>query len=171
MSFQPIGNYLSWLFDRYIFDKYMHGVSWCMLVFLSRLPGLVIAVLIIGGHSTSTLIGHIYPTAESGQRILLDTQLGLNKNLTAAEIQLIGPVLPILKADTSMDRDFILLEQEDKSILLYQYQSRIPIEEGVPMRFTWLADFDTILDAMAEANGIKDVVKNNPWESNMDNSK
>jgi hypothetical protein len=58
------------------------------------------------------------PTAESGQRILLDTQLGLNKNLTAAEIQLIGPVLPILKADTSMDRDFILLEQEDKSILL-----------------------------------------------------
>ncbi len=39
------------------------------------------------------------------------------------------------------------------------------------MRFTWLADFDTILDTMAEANGIKDVVKNNPWESNMDNSK
>ena len=108
----------------------MHGVSWYMLVFLFRLTGLVIAVLIIVGHSTSTLIGHIYPTAESGQRILLDTQLGLNKNLTAAEIQLIGPVLPILKADTTMDRDFILLEQEDKSILLYQYQSRIPIEEG-----------------------------------------
>jgi hypothetical protein len=39
------------------------------------------------------------------------------------------------------------------------------------MRFTWLADFDTILDAMAEANGIKDAVKNNPWESNMNNSK
>jgi uncharacterized protein YbcV (DUF1398 family) len=29
------------------------------------------------------------------------------------------------------------------------------------MRFTWLADFDTILDAIAEANVIKYVVKNN----------
>lgn len=32
------------------------------------------------------------------------------------------------------------------------------------MNLTWLADFDTIQDAMAETNGIKEVVKNNPWE-------
>lgn len=123
------------------------------------------AVLFITGHITSTLFGQPYPTAESGQRILLDTQSGLNKNLTTAEIQLIGPVLPILEADTSYDRDFILVEQqEDKSISLYQYQSKIPIEVGIPKNLTWLADFDTIQDAMAETNGIKEAVKNNPWE-------
>ena len=122
-------------------------------------------VLFITGHITSTLFGQPYPTSESGQRILLDTQSGLNENLTTAEIQLIGPVLPILEADTSYDRDFILVEQQvNKSISLYQYQSKIPIEVGIPMNLTWLADFDTIQDAMAETNGIKETVKNNPWE-------
>jgi hypothetical protein len=39
-----------------------------------------------------------------------------------------------------------------------------PIDEGVPMNLTRLADFDTIQDVMAEANGIKDVMMNKPWK-------
>jgi hypothetical protein len=142
------------------------------MVVISVFPlGLVIVAAVLAIGDNSILFGQTYPTAESGQRILIDTKSGLSKNLTTAEIQLIGPILPILEAETSRDRDYILLEQEDESISFYQYQSKIPIEEGVPMKLTWLADFNTILDAMAEANGIKDVVKNNPSESNMDISK
>jgi hypothetical protein len=36
-----------------------------------------------------------------------------------------------------------------------------PIRIGIPMNLTRLADYDTIQDAMAEADGIKDAVKNN----------
>jgi hypothetical protein len=36
-----------------------------------------------------------------------------------------------------------------------------PIKTGIPMNLTRLADYDTIQDAMAEADGIKDAVKNN----------
>lgn len=50
-----------------------------------------------------------------GQRILMDTQSGLIDNLTTVEIQLVGPILPILEAETSQDKDFILLEQENES--------------------------------------------------------
>ena len=78
------------------------------------------------------------------------------------EVQLIAPVLLILRADTSQDKDFMLLGYNNNSISLYQYQSKIPIDEGVPMNLTRLADFETIQDAMAEAHGIKDVVMNNP---------
>jgi hypothetical protein len=57
----------------------------------------------------------------------------------------------------------MLLGYKNSSISLYQYQSKIPIDGGVPMNLTRLADFDTIQDAMAEANGIKDVININPW--------
>jgi hypothetical protein len=129
-------------------------------------PGLAIvaaAVLVVTTDESSILFGQkIYPAAESGQRILLDTKSGLNKNLTIDEVQLIAPVLLILRADTSRDKDFMLLGYNNNSISLYQYQSKIPIDEGVPMNLTRLADFETIQDAMAEAHGIKDVVMNNP---------
>ena len=36
-----------------------------------------------------------------------------------------------------------------------------PMKIGIPMNLTRLADFDTIQDAMAEADGIKVAVKNN----------
>jgi hypothetical protein len=145
-------------------DRYMNGISLFKLMSLQLSPGLVMAaaVLVISDHSSSSILfGQTsYPTAESGQRILLDTKSGLNKNLTAAETQLVGPVLPILEAGASSCRGFILVEQQEgKSISLYQYQSKIPIEVGIPMNLTWLADFDTILDAMAEAEGIKEIVK------------
>jgi hypothetical protein len=56
----------------------------------------------------------------------------------------------------------LLVEQKgSKSISLYQYQSNIPIEVGVPMNLSRLADFETIQGAMSEASGIKKVVKNN----------
>jgi len=58
-----------------------------LLVVISMLPfGLAItaAVLVIAAGHTS------YPAAETGQRILLDTKSGLNKNLTKVEVQLIG---------------------------------------------------------------------------------
>jgi hypothetical protein len=142
----------------------INGISLFKLMSLQLSPGLVMAaaVLVISDHSSSSILfGQTsYPTAESGQRILLDTKSGLNKNLTAAETQLVGPVLPILEAGASSCRGFILVEQQEgKSISLYQYQSKIPIEVGIPMNLTWLADFDTILDAMAEAEGIKEIVK------------
>lgn len=147
----------------------MNGISLFKLMSLQLSPGLVMAaaVLVISDHSSSSILfGQTsYPTAESGQRILLDTKSGLNKNLTAAETQLVGPVLPILEAGASSCRGFILVEQQEgKSISLYQYQSKIPIEVGIPMNLTWLADFDTILDAMAEAEGIKEIVKNKSCE-------
>jgi hypothetical protein len=150
-------------------DRYMNGISLFKLMSLQLSPGLVMAaaVLVISDHSSSSILfGQTsYPTAESGQRILLDTKSGLNKNLTAAETQLVGPVLPILEAGASSCRGFILVEQQEgKSISLYQYQSKIPIEVGIPMNLTWLADFDTILDAMAEAEGIKEIVKNKSCE-------
>lgn len=94
--------------------------------------------------------------------ILLDTKSGLNKNLTNVEVQLIWPVLPILESNTSEDIDFILVEQEEGHISLYHYQSMFPIEVGIPMNLTRLADFDIIQDAMAETDGIKDAMKNNP---------
>jgi hypothetical protein len=153
----------------------MNGISLFKLMSLQLSPGLVMAaaVLVISDHSSSSILFRktSYPTAESGQRILLDTKSGLsaseilNKNLTAAETQLVGPVLPILEAGASSCRGFILVEQQEgKSISLYQYQSKIPIEVGIPMNLTWLADFDTILDAMAEAEGIKEIVKNKSCE-------
>lgn len=150
-------------------DRYMNGISLFKLMSLQLSPGLVMAaaVLVISDYSSSSILfGQTsYPTAESGQRILLDTKSGLNKNLTAAETQLVGPVLPILEAGASSCRGFILVEQQEgKSISLYQYQSKIPIEVGIPMNLTWLADFDTILDAMAEAEGIKEIVKNKSCE-------
>lgn len=114
-------------------------------VFTPSLAIVAAAVLVITTDQSSTLFGQkIYPTAESGQRILLDIKSGLNKNLTTTEVQLIGPVLLILKADTSQDKDFMLLGYKNSSISLYQYQSKIPIDEGVPMNLTKLADFDTI---------------------------
>ena len=137
-----------------------------MMMFSIFPPGLAIvaaAVLVVTTDEGSILFGQkIYPAAESGQRILLDTKSGLNKNLTIDEVQLIAPVLLILRADTSQDKDFMLLGYNNNSISLYQYQSKIPIDEGVPMNLTRLADFETIQDAMAEAHGIKDVVMNNP---------
>ena len=137
-----------------------------MMMFSIFPPGLAIvaaAVLVVTTDESSILFGQkIYPAAESGQRILLDTKSGLNKNLTIDEVQLIAPVLLILRADTSQDKDFMWLGYNNNSISLYQYQSKIPIDEGVPMNLTRLADFETIQDAMAEAHGIKDVVMNNP---------
>lgn len=137
-----------------------------MMMFSIFPPGLAIvaaAVLVVTTDESSILFGQkIYPAAESGQRILLDTKSGLNKNLTIDEVQLIAPVLLILRADTSQDKDFMLLGYNNNSKSLYQYQSKIPIDEGVPMNLTRLADFETIQDAMAEAHGIKDVVMNNP---------
>ena len=88
--------------------------------------------------------------------------LNRDLTLTTVETQLVGPVLSILEAGASSCRSFILLEQQEgKSISLYQYQSKIPIEVGIPMNLRWLADFDTIQDAMAEAGGIKEIMKNN----------
>lgn len=91
----------------------------------------------------------------------MDTKSGLNENLTKVKVQLIGPVLPILEANTTNDADFVLVEQEKGQLSLYQYQSMFPMKIGIPMNLTRLADFDTIQDAMAEADGIKDAVKNN----------
>jgi hypothetical protein len=136
-----------------------------LVVVISVLPsGLAItaAVLVIAAGHNSILLGQTsYPAAESGQRILLDTKSGLNKDLTKVEVQLIGPVLPILEANTTKDADFALVEQEKGQLSLYQYQSMFPMKIGIPMNLTRLADFDTIQDAMAEADGIKDAVKNN----------
>jgi hypothetical protein len=53
------------------------------------------------------------------------------------------------------------VEQGKGQLSLYQYQSMFPMKIGIPMNLTRLADFDTIQDAMAEADGIKDAVKNN----------
>ncbi len=73
--------------------------------------------------------------------------------------------MPILEAGASSCRGFILVEQQEgKSISLYQYQSKIPLEVGILMNLTWLADFDSIQDPMAEAGGIKEFVKNNSCE-------
>jgi hypothetical protein len=58
----------------------------------------------------------------------MDTQSGLIDNLTTAEIQLVVPILPILEAETSQDRVFILLEHENESLSPYQYQSDISRE-------------------------------------------
>lgn len=136
-----------------------------LVVVISVLPpGLAItaAVLVIAAGHNSILLGQTsYPAAESGQRILLDTKSGLNKNLTKVEVQLIGPVLPILEANTTEDTNFILVEQEKGHLSLYQYQGMFSMKIGIPMNLTRLADFDTIQDAMAEADGIKDAVKNN----------
>jgi hypothetical protein len=136
-----------------------------LVVVISVLPpGLAItaAVLVIAAGHNSILFGQTsYPAAESGQRILLDTKSGLNKNLTKVEVQLIGPVLPILEANTTEDTNFVLVGQEKGQLSLYQYQSMFPMKIGIPMNLTRLADFDTIQDAMAEADGIKDAVKNN----------
>lgn len=149
-----------------LYDRYMNGISLFKPMSLQLSSGLVMAaaVLVISDYSSSSILfGQTsYPTAESEQRILLDTKSGLNKDLTTVETQLVGPVLPILEAGASSCRSFILVEQQEgKSISLYQYQSKIPIEVGIPMNLTWLADFDTIQDAMAEAGGIKEIVKNN----------
>lgn len=77
----------------------MNGISLFKPMSLQLSTGLVMAaaVLVISDHSSSSILfGQTsYPTAESGQRILLDTKSGLNKNLTTAETQLVGPVLPI----------------------------------------------------------------------------
>jgi hypothetical protein len=136
-----------------------------LVIVISVLPsGLAITaamLVIIAGHNSISLGQTSYPAAESGQKILLDTKSGLNKNLTKAEVQLIGPVLPILEANTTEDTNFILVEQEKGHLSLYQYQSMFPIKIGIPMNLTRLADFDTIQDAMAEADGIKDAVRNN----------
>jgi hypothetical protein len=133
-------------------------------VFPPALALVAAAALVMTTDGSSLLFGQkTYPAAESEQRILLDTKSGLNKDLTIEEVQLIGPMLPILRADSSQDKDFMLLGYKNNSMSLYQYQSKIPIDEGVPMNLTRLADFDTIQDAMAEAHGIKDVVMNNPW--------
>ena len=120
------------------------------------------AVLVIAAGHNSILLGQTsYPAVESAQRILLDTKSGLNENLTKVKVQLIGPVLPILEANTTNDADFVLVEQEKGQLSLYQYQSMFPMKIGILMNLTRLADFDTIQDAMAEADGIKDAVKNN----------
>lgn len=120
------------------------------------------AVLVIAAGHNSILLGQTsYPAVESAQRIPLDTKSGLNENLTKVKVQLIGPVLPILEANTTNDADFVLVEQEKGQLSLYQYQSMFPMKIGIPMNLTRLADFDTIQDAMAEADGIKDAVKNN----------
>lgn len=136
-----------------------------LVVVISVLPsGLAIktAVLVIAAGHNSILLGQTsYPAVESAQRIPLDTKSGLNENLTKVKVQLIGPVLPILEANTTNDADFVLVEQEKGQLSLYQYQSMFPMKIGIPMNLTRLADFDTIQDAMAEADGIKDAVKNN----------
>jgi hypothetical protein len=136
-----------------------------LVIVISVLPsGLAITaamLVIIAGHNSISLGQTSYPAVESGQKILLDTKSGLNKNLTKVEVQLIGPVLPILEANTTEDTNFILVEQEKGHLSLYQYQSMFPIKIGIPMNLTRLADFDTIQDAMAEADGIKDAVRNN----------
>jgi hypothetical protein len=69
---------------------------------------------------------------------------GLNKNLTKVEVQLVGPLLPILEANTTEDTDFVLVEHGEGHLSLYQYQSMFPIKTGIPMNLTRLADFDTI---------------------------
>ena len=136
-----------------------------LVVVISVLPsGLAIktAVLVIAAGHNSILLGQTsYPAVESAQRIHLDTKSGLNENLTKVKVQLIGPVLPILEANTTNDAGFVLVEQEKGQLSLYQYQSMFPMKIGIPMNLTRLADFDTIQDAMAEADGIKDAVKNN----------
>lgn len=125
---------------------------------------LVVLVFAIANHNT-TLSGQIYPGSQSGQRILMDTQSGLIDNLTTAEIQLVGPILPILKAETSHDRDFILLEQENESLSPYQYQSDIPIKDGLPLRLARLADFENVPSTTSESNGVKDVLSRiNSWD-------
>ena len=148
--------------DNFYYEKYVASTS---MIVISVLPsGLAItaAVLVIAAGHNSILLGQTsYPAAESGQRILLDTKSGLNKNLTKVEVQLIGPLLPILEANTTEDTDFVLVEHGEGHLSLYQYQSMFPIKTGIPMNLTRLADFDTIQDTMTEADGIKDAVKNN----------
>ena len=136
-----------------------------LVVVISVLPSwlaITAAVLVIAAGHNSILLGQTsYPAVESAQRIPLDTKSGLNENLTKVKVQLIGPVLPILEANTTNDADFVLVEQEKGQLSLYQYQSMFPMKIGILMNLTRLADFDTIQDAMAEADGIKDAVKNN----------
>ena len=97
----------------------------------------------------------IYPSSESGQIILIDNQSGLIDSLTTAKIQLVGPILPILEAETSQDRVFILSEQKNESLSPYQYQSDISIEDGLPLRLARLADFENVPCTTSESNGIR----------------
>jgi len=93
----------------------------------------------------------------------MDTQSGLIDNLTTAEIQLVVPILPILEAETSQDRVFILLEHESP----YQYQSGISREDGLPLRLARLADFENVPCTTSESNGIKDLPSRiNSWDLN-----
>jgi hypothetical protein len=85
----------------------------------------------------------------------MDTQSGLIDNLTTAEIQLVVPMLPILEAETSQDRVFILLEHENESLSPYQYQSDISREDGLPLRLARLADFENIPCTTSESNGVR----------------
>ena len=116
---------------------------------------LVVLVFAIANHNI-TLSAQIYPSSESGQRILIDNQSGLIDSLTTAEIQLVGPpILPILEAETSQDRVFILVEQENESLSPYQYQSDISIEDGLPLRLARLADFENVPCTTSESNGVR----------------
>ncbi|MGA9934062.1 MAG: hypothetical protein WBP83_02975 [Nitrososphaeraceae archaeon] len=115
---------------------------------------LVVLVFAIANHNI-TLSAQIYPSSESGQRILIDNQSGLIDGLTTAEIQLVGPILPILEAETSQDRVFILVEQENESLSPYQYQSDISREDGLPLRLARLADFENVPCTTSESNGVR----------------
>lgn len=118
---------------------------------------LIVLVFAIANHNI-TVSAQIYPSSESGQRILIDNQSGLIDGLTTAEIQLVGPILPILpilEAETSQDRVFILLEQENESLSPYQYQSDISIEDGLPLRLARLADFENVPCTTSESNGVR----------------
>ncbi len=81
----------------------MNGISLFKPMSMQLSSGLVMAAALVSDYSSSSILfGQTsYPTAESGQRILLDTKSGLNKDLTTAETQLVGPVLPILEAGAS----------------------------------------------------------------------
>ncbi|MGB7958254.1 MAG: hypothetical protein WCD28_01450 [Nitrososphaeraceae archaeon] len=118
---------------------------------------LIVLVFAIANHNI-TVSAQIYPSSESGQRILIDNQSGLIDGLTTAEIQLVGPILPILpilEAETSQDRVFILVEQENESLSPYQYQSDISREDGLPLRLARLADFENVPCTTSESNGVR----------------
>ena len=140
-----------------LFDTYFLESFWIRQVYGTYLGTYILAgcTSICYCQSQHHSSAKIYPSSESGQRILIDNQSGLIDSLTTAKIQLVGPILPILEAETSQDRVFILSEQKNESLSPYQYQSDISIEDGLPLRLARLADFENVPCTTSESNGIR----------------
>jgi len=102
---------------------------------------LVVLVFAIANHNITRPLKFI-PVLNRDKEFLLI----INQDLLTA-----SPILPILEAETSQDRVFILLEHESP----YQYQSGISREDGLPLRLARLADFENVPCTTSESNGAR----------------